>query len=1130
MMINLFNQLKKNKIQFKNLFILNLFYLSFFSLPAIENLQIIITESPNFSIVSAQTEYQIYIPAKNAPEIPLQSFFFEIPANQKIKTIEIQPKHAKEIQLSKLLRPALSAKPLSMLNKQEIRIADSEWYQKAQFPETWLHDFGSGKWKNKQIGWVTLPVFIYKPLENSILYPPEFSITVHLENGAKISSGFSRNEQDFMPRAKTESQTYLLILPEAFQTAYQQLIEWRRITGYKIQVKTVESIATEYQGIDLQDKIRNCIKEYEENEQVDYVTLGAGASFIPHRLVFAFDCEYGAYADENDIPSDMYYSCLDGNWDANGNGIYGEEEDETDYFPEVFVGRIPANTTQEVENYSSRLIHYEKGLAENYQKAAGFSEELWADSQSELCQQFIYQQYFPEHYQIEFLFGENNTQANAYQILNQNQNLVQHTGHAGKTVLSLEIGNITLNNLNLLHNDYGGLFYSIGCWPAAFDYNCIGANLVLNAAQGFLGFVGNSRYGWGAPSAAGFGFSEFYQKEFFKTFFWNDFHTLGSLNTMQKIPFIPYFSGTSVYKWVAYQLNALGDAAWHVSRENPKDFSYSLTELDGNYTLQITNSNVPIGNVVVTIGNQQFRTDSQGEVQFLAANETVHLYKYGYKYQSFTLEDIEIVPFIELETQISESYIQGDAILLERSLHNRTNQAYPIQFQYFYNSEEMKVYVEQNPFEIDENSFIELGDVVVKIKSLSESSQLSNGDILYLQENVINSSDNSLITSRVYKFTISAPNLQIIRCVYGEQLANSDTPITISIQNLGDSPVNGFTVTFAVSDQEISFGKNQIIYNEILAPNEIAFFDNTLHRSYNYSYSLNTFLQFIISTRHNGNNYDFYTNTASNNGQIALFQDYPNGIPWHLENYWERVHTYSYEGDYSLSCRPQEIGLYEMKSPAFTYLPNTTIEFMYKYKMPMYGNDGVFFILEYDDKEEILLFLGAGGALPKNPYIEGDWQLYQLKLDELLSDAPPMGTLMKLKLIFQYAEVIPGFNDYATMDEIGIFIDNLSIYSPFPELDMEEQIPAKFDFFIYPNPINRNQILYMVFRLPKATAIEVSLFNVKGQKVAEISTQYLARGERKVTWKVENNMATGVYFLKAKTHERTVVRKILLVK
>ncbi len=150
--------------------------------------------------------------------------------------------------------------------------------------------------------------------------------------------------------------------------------------------------------------------------------------------------------------------------------------------------------------------------------------------------------------------------------------------------------------------------------------------------------------------------------------------------------------------------------------------------------------------------------------------------------------------------------------------------------------------------------------------------------------------------------------------------------------------------------------KNQIIYDGILAPNEIAYFENTLHRAYGYSYSLNTFLQFTISTRQNGNNYDFYTNMACPNGNVTLYEDYVSGLPWHMENYWRQVHTFAYEGDYSLSCRPEEIGMYEMESPAFTYLPNRTIEFMYKYKMPMYGNDGVFFILEYEDKEEILLF------------------------------------------------------------------------------------------------------------------------------------------------------------------------------
>jgi hypothetical protein len=236
---------------------------------------------------------------------------------------------------------------------------------------------------------------------------------------------------------------YLLITPEIFLDFYADLLEFRRIQGLDVFVETVETIQISYPGNDLSEKIRNYIIAMYENFSISFVTLGADTDAIPSRTVFAFDCEFGLYGDENDIRADMYYSCLNGNWDANGNEIYGEEDDEVDFFPEVFVGRISANSSAEITDYVSRLISYEKGEYDDYNRAGGFSMELWDGSDSEVCQQYIYQQYFPEYYDITLLYDEENTMQNAYDLLNQNMNIVQHTGDFTKN----KIGNFRVERI-----------------------------------------------------------------------------------------------------------------------------------------------------------------------------------------------------------------------------------------------------------------------------------------------------------------------------------------------------------------------------------------------------------------------------------------------------------------------------------------------------------------------------------------------------------------------------------------------------------------------------------------------------------------------------------------------------------
>ncbi len=59
-------------------------------------------------------------------------------------------------------------------------------------------------------------------------------------------------------------------------------------------------------------------------------------------------------------PTDAYFCDFDGNWDANGDGLYGEYlKDSIDLLPEIFVGRLLVNAEQDVRYYTNKLVKYE---------------------------------------------------------------------------------------------------------------------------------------------------------------------------------------------------------------------------------------------------------------------------------------------------------------------------------------------------------------------------------------------------------------------------------------------------------------------------------------------------------------------------------------------------------------------------------------------------------------------------------------------------------------------------------------------------------------------------------------------------------------------------------------------------
>ena len=201
-------------------------------------------------------------------------------------------------------------------------------------------------------------------------------------------------------------------------------------------------------------------------------------------------------------------------------------------------------------------------------------------------------------------------------------------------------------------------------------------------------------------------------------------------------------------------------------------------------------------------------------------------------------------------------------------------------------------------------------------------------------------------------------------------------------------------------------------------------------------------------------------------------------------------------------------------------------------------NDGVFFILEYNNVVDTLIFLGAGGALPNDngrsrtpeTYIEGDWVEYDLNLDELMLDELDVGTVLTFKLKFNYEEEIINFNQYGSMSEIGVFIDDFSLGEGTQIGDEPGFEPGVL--YAFPNPVHSGGILNIAFSTPNQNDLTVKIYNIKGQFVKEIE-----RGNNQsgiVCWntKNENNkpVSSGLYIIKINSGNKILAKKVVVIK
>lgn len=147
----------------------------------------------------------------------------------------------------------------------------------------------------------------------------------------------------------TNDVDYLIITSEDFEQEAQPLATWKMQRGLISTIETVEDISENYEGDDLAEKIHNCIIDYHTNHNTTWVVLAGGSLVVPSRSV-----RIGS----STVSCDSYYSNLDDNWNVR----YGLAtlNDADDWDPEVYVGRLPADTETQLNDLVTRLIQYER--------------------------------------------------------------------------------------------------------------------------------------------------------------------------------------------------------------------------------------------------------------------------------------------------------------------------------------------------------------------------------------------------------------------------------------------------------------------------------------------------------------------------------------------------------------------------------------------------------------------------------------------------------------------------------------------------------------------------------------------------------------------------------------------------
>lgn len=470
---------------------------------------------------------------------------------------------------------------------------------------------------------------------------------------ARIDDTQGKFAPTFRPTTDGSAVDYVIITQDSLSTTMQQLADFRTQTGMQSVVRTTSWIQANYPGgADLAETIRRFITDAYSHWGTSYVLLAGDTGQLPYRS------GHTTYYGGENIPTDLYFQCLDGNWNADGDSLYGEgfvdslvnPGDYCDFYPDVYIGRAPLNSNLDAQTWINKTLAFSQTMPSNLATKVLFASEVLFPSDwpatptisldgasiTEDASQFL-----PSYMTVARMYQNytawptsiNELKAAVVDSVNSGFMFWEHMGHGYRNTLSVGDNVMTNTDVDALTNSgRQGIVYSVNCNSASFEFNCIAERFLLNQHGGGVAYIGASRYDfpttvWG------------YQTTFFDYTFVDTIpgYTLGSADDESKVFYVPYSGSDNSHRWTQMAVTLLGDPALDVYTRAPRTLSVALTPITvgvNNVTATVTSVGAPVSGVLVTLwkaGEAYARgtTNSSGQVTIAFNPATAGTLKVG---------------------------------------------------------------------------------------------------------------------------------------------------------------------------------------------------------------------------------------------------------------------------------------------------------------------------------------------------------------------------------------------------------------------------------------------------------------------------------------------------------------------
>lgn len=566
------------------------------------------------------------------PMVPLQYIQVAVPADMKVTQIHINDLQQQTLAGIYRLYPAQPMSKIdSMGNNNQFVQPDPTIYQSFNaYPTPYIELINQNDLAGQSIAQITVYPLHYLPAQKKLQLVTSLTFSLEGTTGYVCSDFLPQrisqssldlythmvqtmviNPEDVVLRHSPAPQPagvgpgdydYVIITQDSWVNAFEPLKEWKTKKGIPANIVTTTWIYNSggYSGSNV-EKIRAFVQDVYQNWGTVYILLGGDVDVVP--------CHYRTFSsvDPDPIPNDTYYADFDADWVC-----------------EVHVGRASVTGTGtgtgKIGNFINKILTYEKSPAmTDFAKKAGFfGFDLDSSTHAEQCKINIKNTYIPSSWAMTTVYDSQggNHKTNVIDAINAGQNLMNHADHSGPDFMGTGYVNHGIGLWNgdmdaLTNENKQGIFYSMGCDPAAFDYpNCIGEHFVRNSNGGGVAFIGNSRYGWyyqGQYNSLSMG----YDVEFFESIFQDNLYKLGAAFSDHKNDEV---GSSSVSKYCYTELTLLGDPELPIWKENPLSMTATYPAQvplgSSSFTVSVSSGGNPVNQAYVCLwkGTDVYKT------------------------------------------------------------------------------------------------------------------------------------------------------------------------------------------------------------------------------------------------------------------------------------------------------------------------------------------------------------------------------------------------------------------------------------------------------------------------------------------------------------------------------------------